>query len=54
MTRDELERTEKILIDEVVKRRKLGGYSMEAEGILLLAESILAIIQHLKDENPRK
>ena len=47
-------RTEKILIDEVVKRRKLGGYSMEAEGILLLAESILAIVQHLKDELPRK
>ena len=54
MTRDELERTEKILIDEVVRRRKLGGYSTDAEGILLLAESILAIVQHLRDSLPRK
>lgn len=54
MTRDDLERLEATLMEEVVKRRKLGGYSMEAAGILLLAESTLAIVQHLKAAAPRK
>lgn len=49
-----MERLEATLMEEVVKRRKLGGYSMEAAGILLLAESNLALVQHLKSEMPRK
>lgn len=54
MTRDDLEFHEKTIMEEVVKRRKLGGYSMEAAGILLLCESVLALIQHAKDQLPRK
>lgn len=54
MTRDDMERLEALLMEEVVKRRKLGGYSMEAAGILLLAESMLQITQHLRDTLPRK
>ena len=54
MTRDDLEKLEAVLMEEVVKRRKLGGYSMEAEGILKLSESCLAIVQHLKAAAPRK
>lgn len=54
MTRDDLEHLEKNLMEEVVKRRKLGGYSVEAAGVLMLAESVLQITQHLKDALPRK
>ncbi len=48
MTVKELLKLEDILKEEVIKRRKLGGYSMEAEGILKLTETCLAIVQHLK------
>ena len=54
MTRDDMERMEEVLMEEVVKRRKLGGYSMEAAGVLLLAESLLKLTQHLIDTVPRK
>ncbi len=54
MNREDLTELEARLMEEVVKRRKLGGYSMEAAGILMLAESNLAIVQHLKAEMPRK
>lgn len=54
MTRDDVEHLECKLMEEVVKRRKLGGYSQEAEGILILTESVLAITQHIKDSLPRK
>lgn len=54
MTRDEIERVEARIMEEVVKRRRLGGYSMEAEGILLLTETMFQVIQHLKAEMPVK
>ena len=54
MTRDDAIELEKRLMEEVVKRRKLGGYSVEAAGVLMLAESLLQITQHLKDTLPRK
>lgn len=54
MTIEELDNLEKILMEEVVKRRKLGGYSMEAAGLLLLAESNLAIVQHLRTQTSKK
>jgi len=42
---------ESLLIDEVAKRRKLGGYSTDAEAILLLAEVTLKLVQILIYEN---
>jgi len=54
MNREDLGDLEARLMEEVVKRRKLGGYSVEAAGVLMLAESTLAIVQHLKDGMPRK
>lgn len=53
MTRDDVIDLEKQMMEEVVKRRRLGGYSMEAEGVLRLCETTLAILQHIKDEMPR-
>lgn len=33
---------------EVRRRRGLGGYSTDAEGILLLSEILLELIQYIK------
>lgn len=54
MTRQDLIELEKILMAEVVKRRSLGGYSAEAEGLLTHAEALFRIVQHLKDKAPRE
>lgn len=43
---------EKQIMEEVVRRRKLGGYSMEAEGILLMGEVLLKVIGHLIENTP--
>jgi len=37
---------------EVVKRRNLGGYSPDAEGILLIAEIVMRILQHTIETYP--
>lgn len=52
MKRSDLESLEALLMKEVVKRRQLGGYSMEAEGILLLSEATLRILQHMIETYP--
>ena len=54
MNRDDMAELEAKVMEEVVKRRKLGGYSVEAAGVLMLAEATLAIVQHLKASMPRK
>lgn len=54
MTREDLSDLEKKIMEEVVKRRKLGGYSVEADGILTLAEAMLKVLQHLIEKAPRK
>ena len=53
MKKDDLLAVEAMLMDEVVRRRKLGGYSMEAEGILILSEAMLRLTQHLVETYPR-
>lgn len=45
---------EKVLMKEVVKRRGLGGYSADADGILFLTESLFKLTQHLVDEFPQE
>lgn len=54
MTQEQIIEVEKRLIEEVVKRRKLGGYSQDADGLLLIAESVLALYQHLKSRKNRQ
>lgn len=53
MNRQDLDELEKRIMAEVVRRRKLGGYSQDAEGLLILCESMLQIIMHLKERTPR-
>lgn len=54
MHKKELEELEKEVMKEVVKRRSLGGYSTEAEGLLLDGEFFLKIMRHLIDQTRKK
>lgn len=57
MTKKELINLEREVAEEVLKRRRLGGYSADAAGILLLAEALLGVIRHinaLNDKGGRK
>lgn len=52
MKRSDLQDLEKKVMAEVVKRRQLGGYSMEAEGILILCEVAMRLLQHAIETYP--
>ena len=53
MNRSDWEELEAILMKHVVKRRALGGYSAEAEGVLILFETMLRMVQHFRERAPR-
>lgn len=50
MKRSDLVELEKAIMEEVVTRRRLGGYSQDAGGILLIAETLMRILTHIIDE----
>ncbi len=52
MKKADLEKLEAVLMEEVVKRRQLGGYSTEAAGLLLFGEALMRVVQHLIQEYP--
>ncbi len=52
MKRSDLLELEKTMMKEVVKRRQLGGYSADAEGILVVCETMMRLLQHLIDDYP--
>jgi hypothetical protein len=54
MKRIDLETLEARMMEEVVKRRQLGGYSVEAEALLTLSEAVLKVVSHILDESPRE
>lgn len=54
MSRADLEELEAALMELVVQRRQLGGFDVNAEAILKLAESQLKIMRHLLEQAPRK
>lgn len=54
MLKKDLEDLEKEVVKEVVKRRSLGGYSTEADGLLLDGEFLLKIMRHLIDQAKKK
>jgi hypothetical protein len=53
MTRADFDELEKHVMKELVKRRQLGGYNSEADAIILILETQLRMIQHLRDKLPR-
>ena len=54
MIKQELDELEKHVMKEVVKRRGLGGYSTEAEGLLTDGEILLKIVRHMNEQMSRK
>lgn len=54
MKRSDLIELEKIMMKEVVKRRQLGGYSPDAEGILTISETVMRMLQYMIDEYPEE
>lgn len=53
MNRQDLEDLEKKVMEEVVKRRQLGGYNSEAGSMMLMSEWLLNIVRHLKERTPK-
>ena len=54
MIKKEMDELEKEVMKEVVRRRGLGGYSTEAEGLLLDSEILLKLVRHLNEQISRK
>lgn len=54
MKKDDLVQLEATMMKEVVRRRLLGGYSVEAEGVLVLSEALYRITQHLVETYPEQ
>jgi len=52
MKRSDLQVLEATMMKEVIRRRALGGYSVDAEGILILCETLMRLLQHIVDEYP--
>jgi hypothetical protein len=53
MKREDLELLERKLLEEIAKRRQLGGYSTDAFALLMLAEVTYEIVRHLQEQLPR-
>lgn len=43
------EKLEAMMVDEIAKRRKLGGYSPDAHTILTLCELVNELIRHIRE-----
>ncbi len=52
MKRSDLQVLEATMMKEVIRRRSLGGYSVDAEGILILCETLMRLLQHIVDDYP--
>lgn len=52
MKKADLEKLEATVMAEVVKRRQLGGYSVEAEGLLIFGEALMRLMQHTLENTP--
>ena len=52
MTREEFERLEDKLIDEIAKRRQLGGYNTDAPTLEFLCRAVFELSRHLSSQLP--
>ena len=51
MKRLDLLRLTETMEMETQRRRSLGGYSQDADGILLICETLTALLEHVVDED---
>lgn len=54
MTKDDLKSMSDQLGEEIARRKKLGGYSMEADGLMIICTAVKHLTDHLLDTYPRK
>jgi len=54
MNREEIDYVLSLVEAQVVKARQLGGYSTEAESLMVVWEVLLKITRHLQEKTPRK
>ena len=54
MTREDIDELLKVVEAQVVRARSLGGYSTEAESLMIVWEVLLKISRHLQETAPRK
>lgn len=52
MKKADLEKLEGIVLEELVKRRQLGGYNADAAGLILLTDAMRHLIRHIIDNAP--
>ena len=50
MTKEDIELLEAQLMEEVVKRRKLGGFDANAATILILTEALYKVVHHIREK----
>lgn len=53
MIKDDLVYLEALVMNEIITRRKLGGYSMEAEGMLTLSVVLFRLVEHMVETCPQ-
>jgi len=50
MNKEAMEELERQVMEEVVKRRKLGGFDANADTILKLTEWMFKLVQHVREK----
>lgn len=54
MTKQELQELEKLMMEELVKRRRLGGFDANADTILVLSEVLYKVVNHMASKETKK
>lgn len=54
MTREDIDDLLKVVEAQVVRARSLGGFSTEAESLMIVWEVLLKITRHIQEKAPRK
>lgn len=54
MTPEQMDLVVKEVEKQTVSARALGGYSVEAEKMLIMWEVLLKLVRHLQDNMPKK
>jgi len=54
MKRSDLQDLEEELMKEWAKRKGLGGYSQDAEGLLLITRAMVRLLRHMIDTYPEE
>ena len=54
MTKDDIEDLLRVVEAQVVRARSLGGFSTEAESLMIVWEVLLKLTRHINEKTPRR